>query len=82
MIPEDMLNEFNRMLEKSGCAFRLVNDEDIKDFYVLRLASNKYVFSCNINPTHEFVNLVYSFFKERGIKLLSNFENDVYWIDK
>ena len=79
-IPKNTLKEFNDLLDQTGCAFHLVRDEDIREFYVLELKSNRFVRSCSVIPNLEFRPFVDEFFTKHGIKLSSNNEGTVYWI--
>lgn len=79
-ITKEMVTEFNLLLLKVGCIFKLEFRSGIvaNDMRVV-VANDTYIDSAIINPNKEFYDLLETFFKEKGIELNSNNTGDIFW---
>ena len=77
MIPEEILNEFNKKLEESGCIFRLYQCDE--RFYGIEPVDRTFLSSYILNPSKEFRVFIEEFFKNRGIELSHNNTYTTFW---
>lgn len=79
-LTKEMVSEFNLLLLKVGCIFKLEFGSGVVANDIRIVVSNDtYIDSIIINPNKEFYDLLEAFFKEKGIELNSNNTGDIFW---
>lgn len=79
-ITQEMLNEFNNLMELEGSVIRLKTDDRIFDTINIKLPEDKNVYSFILNPTDEWYNKLENFFKQKGIpELKYNNTGSCFW---
>lgn len=81
-ITENMVTDFNKMLENLNCSFRLKYRGD--DFpwnpkCEIVPANSMFISSAIINLTNEFYKTLNAYFNDKGIELSYNNAHSIFW---
>lgn len=79
-ITKEMVTEFNLLLMKEGCIFRMeYGNSFVQSDMRIVVSNDKFIHSTIINPNDEFYSVLETFFKEKGIELNSNNTGNIFW---
>lgn len=84
MITENLVNEFNDILEKLNCSFRLKYGAEIITSGEFRIIpfNNLFIDYAYIELSKEFITKLENFFEDRHITLSHNDDRTLFWAKK